>query len=861
MASRYGLLAVVLSVACAGAVAPPSSLAQSTPPAGTPTALGMRPRLFFTGAQVPAIRQRLATYYKTEFQQLLDRLANPALLTTDQRQIEADWGSMNAAFVAALGPQNLASAGFNVAASIDTPQELCGKAMAYASTQLAAIAAAKPLEHDSLTNGYPTGRYLPVAATYDWCNGYLSSTDKQAIADAFVAMYNKKYAGRNPLKMEVVGLDMLANNQSSVNINDIIGAVAIWGDGYPALDIQQAMYGTFSAIWLTRVATELQVLYGDGTNWHEGPGGYFTEGFVSLGFGYGAIASALGQPFAGQLPFFARLGEFVQGTIKPSSLKSNCGTSGTGKCTPYYERWGTISGGVAGPSCVSLMLGAGLLRTAAADTAAGLLKYGIDTTHGGCQSSGKSYGGVWANGVLEWFIFGDRGITPISPSDLPLPNSLRHGMGLYTLRSGYGPDDAQIVFFAPATNTYGHGSPNWGSFTLHKHGNLVLQAANVKSGDGALTFPQGTPWLGPLVQNVLTLHKGSVDHNLGTNGQGPIEPSLSAFGVTDIRGAGTVRAEHLNGSGFDYVSYDMTQRFAAGTASLAQRELVYLRGAEDHEYLLVFDRLNALKPQEDEKVWRIWVPTPPQFVNGSAITPRAGKLSSNSSDTISVTNQGGPYSGDDYRSGPTSGRFFMKTLWPQNPVINFIGGAGVEYQSGQDDGAMPWGDGNQTAATRQYLGIGRVEVRPPTPQGYDIFLNVIQFGSSDSLTQMAPMTRMELSASGMVGSYIRDPANSWVVLFARDNWPAAPRSEVSYSVQSTSPTSRHLLVDMVANATLYVNAVSGGGTLQVSVSTSANGGAPVKTSPGGVLHFEVNGQSVYAPTSPDAPKNLRALND
>jgi hypothetical protein len=490
-----------------------------------------------------------------------------------------------------------------------------------------------------------------------------------------------------------------------------------------------------------------------------------------------------------------------------------------------------------------------------------LLKYGIDNTHGACQNSGKSYGGVWSNGVLEWFIFGDRGITPRTPAELQLPSSLLHGTGMYTLRSGYGPTDTQVVFFAPATDSYGHGTPDWGSFTLHKHGNLIVHAANGKSGDGALSIPSGTPSLSPLVRNVLTLHKGSTDHNLGANGQGPVHPSLGAFGVTDIRGAGIVRAEHLNGNGFDYVSYDLTQRFTSSTASVAQRELVYLRGSEDHEYLLVFDRFNALKPQEDEKVWRIWVPTAPQFLNGSPFTPRAGKVSSNSSDTISVTNQGGPFSGDDYRSGPTSGRFFMKTLWPQNPVINFIGGPGMEYQSGQDDGSMPWGDGKQTATTRQYLGIGRVEVRPSTAQAYDIFLNVIQFGNADSLNQMAPITQLDLGASGMVGSYIRDPENSWVVLFARDNWPAAPRSSVSYSVQASAPTSRHLLVDMVPNATLYVNATSNDGTLQVSVSTSANGGSPVKTSSGGVLYFEVNGQSVYAPIAPGAPKNLRALND
>ncbi len=861
MAIRHGLLTLVFSMACVAGVAPPSAVAQATPPAGSPTALGSRPRLFFNASQVPGIRQRLAAHYKAEFQQLLDRLANPSLLSSGQRDIESDWGSMNAAFVAVLGPQNLAADGFSVHGSIDTPQKLCGKAMAYASTQLADIAAAKSLGHSSLTTGYPTARYLPVAATYDWCNAHLSANDKRSIADAFVGMYNKKYAGRNALKMEVAGLGMLANNQASVNVLDIIGAVALWGDSYPALDIQQGMFEAFSAIWLTRIPTELDVLYGDGTNWHEGPGGYFTEGFVSLSFGYGAIASALGQPFPSQLPFFARLGEFVQGVVKPLSLANACGASGTDRCPTYYERWGTISGGIAGPSCVSLMLGAGLLRSVGADTAAGLVKYGIDVTHGACQNSGKTYGGVWSNGVVEWFIFGDRGITPRTPDDVQLPPSLRHGTGLYTLRSGYASTDTQIAFFAPPVDAYGHASPDYGSFTLHKHGNLIVHAGNGKSGEGALSIPSGAPSLSPLVRNVLSLHKGATDHNLGMNGAGSVEPRIGSFGHSSIRGAGIVRAEQLNGSGFDYVSYDFSQRFISSTASLAQRELVYLRGPEDHEYLLVFDRFNAIKPDQDEKVWRIWVPTEPEFGNGSPSAQRSGKISSQSSDTIVVTNRGGPFSGDDYRSGQTSGRFFMKTLWPQNPVINFIGGPGFEYQSGQDDGSMPWGSGKQTDATRQYLGIGRVEVRPSAPSAYDIFLNVMQFGNAKSLTQAAPITPLDLSASGMVGSYIRDAANTWVVLFARDNWPAAPRSEVTYSVQSVAPTSRHLLVNMVAGATLYVNAANDGGALHVTASASPNGGSPMQTSAAGVLYFEVSGQSVYAPSVPVSPKNLRTFGE
>ena len=38
----------------------------------------------------------------------------------------------------------------------------------------------------------------------------------------------------------------------------------------------------------------------------------------------------------------------------------------------------------------------------------------------------------------------------------------------------------------------------------------------------------------------------------------------------------------------------------------------------------MLDRFSAKNPSTDEKVWKIWVPTLPEFVDGDTSTPRPG---------------------------------------------------------------------------------------------------------------------------------------------------------------------------------------------------------------------------------------------
>src|SRR5690606_9166295 len=159
------------------------------------------------------------------------------------------------------------------------------------------------------------------------------------------------------------------------------------------------------------------------------------------------------------------------------------------------------------------------------------------------------------------FLFGDKGIAPTRPT--ALPRTIKHGLGLYSMRSSYDASASQVMFFGQTFSTYGHGTPEYGTFTLHKYGNLILQASNKKSGEGAFVgVPSSAPSRGSLFQNVLTLHRGATHPGLGIQKLGAAEPRFAKLGIMSVvKTTATLLGEALNRPGFDYVGYDTSHLF------------------------------------------------------------------------------------------------------------------------------------------------------------------------------------------------------------------------------------------------------------------------------------------------------------
>jgi hypothetical protein len=385
---------------------------------------------------------------------------------------------------------------------------------------------------------------------------------------------------------------------------------------------------------------------------------------------------------------------------------------------------------------------------------------------------------------------------------------------------------------------YGH-LPNTqgGHFTIHKFGNLVLHSANGKSGMAKIRTNRGN-----IFRNVIGIHKGSTDRLVEFDGGVP-DPFWTARGIQRIKQMGKLVAEDIDNGLYDYISYDGTAAWNRSTADVAQRDFVYLRGPLNKEYVLLFDRVGVKNPNGNEKIWKIWVPAQPVFENGNPVNSRQGKWTSRNTNLLSVSNK---ISGAqiDSKTATPHGKFFLKTLAPENPIINVLGGPGKEYQSGDDDGTTPWGTPAMDTFAHQQLGWGRIEVRPKNPQNYDVFFNVFQIGDANALGAMSPVELIRSLDGRHVGAQIEDAGNPWVVMFSRNAADFMAIDSVSYSFTPVPQGSKHLITGMRPSAAYYVTWSSSARGATVTINRAFQPGArSISSTNQGSLQFSLSKES------------------
>jgi len=793
------------------AAAAPGAAHTASPPPGSPLTRGEHPRIFVTRDELPGLRDRLAAYYATELQEFIDLLAGPSL-SSQQRRVEAPWGAFNYALVAVLDPDELRRRGFRLDSSIDTAQELCARSWTYTSRLLPDIADGDGQAHGALATDLADPLHFPVIAAYDWCASQWTQTERHAVVDAFVSSWADNWRGKDPLTARGVN-GMVANNIASADIHDVLGILAFYGDSYPDSSTQAALYETFERVWFDRLLVELQYFYGSGTGWHEGSGGYLKEGHLNLGVPFALISTALGRNYFLDIPFFAQYPAFVAANIKPHGQSSPNGWR-------YLERWGVISDGISGIGCRGLQLTSGMMGRAG-DARAGLARWLHlnDYERRSCADEMRRRGELWVNAGLYWFLFGDRHISA-APPDGMIPTSLRFGLGEYVFRSDWTPAATQLIAWATPWDMYGHKPrTDAGQFTLHKFGNLIVHAGNGKSGDGVVDNFVGTN----LARNVVGIRRGS-EPILDFAPAKTFDPFWIQRAIDRIELRGSLITDDIGGA-LDYMAFDATLNWTE-RGDAVERELAYLHGSTDNEYVVVLDRI-ALRNDADVPIWKIWSAAESDFWAGDQRTanPQMGIWEAAGQPVARVVNQRGGLKTDDFESPDTHGALFVTPVWPDRVRMRILGGPGREFQD--LDGGMPFGTPEMTDGSREYLGWGRIETWPLDRRSRHVFLHVLQPGDARTLSSPTTVTRLS-SGDTWIGAVVENTGNPWILMWLKDR-SMPPALPLRYPDR---PGARQVIFNLQPNAHMKVDRVAG------EVIIGGDSGADMAVSAGGVLMVE-----------------------
>lgn len=865
---------------------PWAALAEAPPP-NSPTALGQRPRMLVTQSNRAAIREYIKTHYRADFQSWLDRFddddPSEAPAVSSERSVLNVWGPANLAFPVALGVDELKADGFRFPPAFDTPAELCAGAFAYATTDvgtgegayrspvwnLVNNRSANPNRSTSyyLNSTDTTAFYLPTIYMYDWCHSELTPAQRATIAEAHWTRYTLRWQGLNLLN-EGFATPQAASNRWPPHPDDTLFALAAWGDA-DVLDQgrRQTLYDTFWTLWINRFIWEVDTLYPEGWNWPEGADYWSYSGAAAIPYVIATIDMALGTRYMAERPFFTQMGAGQAAWMLPQSVgrTTGCGASGTEACTSQADPWGADTFRAGRLGCFGNRMTLGVSRfmamlsegaTAAtfqADANAGRwLLDNVTMLSRNSDCSRRIDLVPWATWLFYKFLFGTAGTTPVAPS------KLNHvlGAGAYFFRSGYQTDATHMTVSA-LRYTFGHDSQDFGTFTLHKFGNLVVNAHNYRSGSCRVASPPSNH----LVRNSVGIHSGTDDVDLGFDSHGGALPAFKDRGIGNVIYVRGLPPVHSFGQSHSYVSMDYGPSWKQ--ASKMQRELVYLRGSTDHEYLVILDRADVVDPVNDP-IWKMWVTAKPTCVDGPCANPRPGKWTT-SGKVLSVTNEHGglgPFGGmgTEFTLPPTHGRLFLKSLLPADARLQVLGDDGsftLQYQTGNDDGTtLEWREGGCVPGHYDLYGWGRIEVRPGVVGRANTFLNVIQLGDSRTLARMSPSDVVESEDGTFVVTRILDAERNRFVAFAKDETVGPTRSTLAYTIVASTTDSDHVVANLAPATTYYIR-TEGAPTMTVRIARANNGGLARTSDAAGVLDFSVMADRVVA--APKPPAGIRQV--
>lgn len=738
--SFFLIAAIVLSAALGIA---PHSFAQSLPtympPADSPLARKVHPRLFFTAETLPALRQRLNTIYAGELQNFItamDGFYNEAIDNIPQNYKFHD--ARNFAFLYLLDPAQMPRLRFG-----HTREEYGRRAIALA-LRIALIRGYVD-GHDSPALRSFTGGYINLAlgCVYDWCFPLLQLTEKQKIAQGLIDLYTNREKDANP-NMHV----QLSNQLLGHAHHGSVGAITFWGDalGAPYETKAQEMLNFMKAMYIDRIFDTATQIMENSSGWGEGWNYQFLS-FNNAKMFAGAAGPALGTNFFKSCSWFARYPLQFLCNVLPSPVDGNyllsrndAGQLEVTRNERFTRSLITICAALAKDDPQMASLAKWLL-----------VKHGDDKK---LKEDPRAYS------LLYDFIWGCKEVPAQSPQQLNLPLTQKLGLGQIVMRSSWDDAATRLTFWAQKWWLAPHAHYDQASFTIEKFGPLALDGGVDKGGGfdmGKSKYSRAT-----INHNVVGVRnpgeKGNelLDYQMDVNDDADVytDPSYQPGGKNHV---GEVEALESVAGQYDYINYNYSRSYRGGhSVNLARRELVYLRppnpaAPNDQEYVVITDRLNTLDAGY-EKRFMLHTSFQPDLIDGTWNVINEGVSESTNGRTVRITN----------KYGDCHGSLFLKSISPSETKLVRVGGPAPYWFTDADYNDIslrpPFNE-----LTALWGGSARLEIKPVVPKTYDVFLTVLQIGDANTLHQMAGTT--ELNGENFCGTYIRE---AHVVLFSKN---------------------------------------------------------------------------------------------
>ncbi len=777
---------------------------QDTPPQvlpfpnpGSPLARMVHPRLFFTAEDLPAIRDRIRTYYKAEFQTFVSAMDSVySASAASKADYLRHFDTRNYAFLCAIDPGTM---GVN---SQHSRQQYCDKAVEHA---LAISDGLREGSHDTKVWWRTGAGKMAASLAYDWTYNYASDAQRQQMANKIVALYENE-RGTDVFPPYNNNHHYISNQTLPHSLGVIFGALALWGDTYVSAAQGQAMLDHMQEAWLEQVTAISDALYGPdrngrypdlvGSGNNEGSS-YGLDIYTSYVLGIAAASSALGQDYFQSSPFTKYVPLFYYYKLKPFPTDGQWQFAWHDTGAPMDASFPT---GCDTQTCDDAR--ARVLRLWTQDLKrsdpllAGVTSWMVGSSEFRVPVTSYPYAeGVRQYGLFDMFLGGERDVPPISPDAAGLPLFKR--MGDWTVfKSSHDLHTSTYLEIDSPIWQYvgGHNDHMPSALQMSKYGTLLGKIVNTKSAD---VCPRSSTSAGP-ADGSMTGPYTSATLSLGlptakTTNQN-LPELITEGSVSDI---GDIQIFDSQAGVYDVFGYDYTKAYQKGSlATQAVQQMVYLRGAEQHEFFVEFNHI--VSGFENRKI--LHAPADIEALGGSWTSLGSGKWSSTAK-TYSVTNT----------YGGSHGRLFITPVLPSQPGIVKIGGPGYEWV---DADGNPVYAGALSDACRNITGYYSLQFRTPEPD----LITVYQPG--DSQTMATPSQVLSVSGSGMKGVQV----DNRVVLFSLS--PKSSINSTAYTV-ATSQSARHILIGFAPLTAYRVNI---NGTVQ-----------QVSSSRGGVLSFVDSG--------------------